>query len=176
MSTGYSVPVNDWNDEQWEMTGRDLMYSKMTEKGTSQHKEAKKRAKDCSCDFEDVVHDFADEHVPMMLYAYPLEFEPSDEKIIEVCERTNCTVVQNTETDEYFLALCGGGMDLSQDIALAYNIVQKWLPISLLSGVSSQRGLSKAGKDFDQVKNIIIEQSKMEAERLKENIKKWESE
>lgn len=172
----YSINVDDWNDyERWEMTGRNIMYSRMMEEGTPQNKEAKKEAEvwGVDSDFEDIVNELADHHIPMMLYAYPLEIDPSEEEIIEVCERTACTVVQDNNTGEYFLALCGGGMDLSQDIALAFNIAQKWLPTSLLSSVCKQYGLTKGGKNFKQIKDIIIEQSEMEGNRLLALAKEW---
>ena len=173
MTTEYSINVDDWNIEEWEMTGRHLMYSRMAEKGTPQNREAKKRAKDCGCELEDVIDEFAYEHIPMMLYAYPLQIEPDEERIVEVCERTCCTVVQNNKTGDYFLALCGGGMDLSQDIALAYNIAQTWLPMGLLGEVSTQYGLSKSGEDFEQIRKIIIEQSEMESSYFERMAEKW---
>ena len=174
MTTEYSISVDDWNEERWEMTGRDLMLSKMQEKGTRQNKEAKRRAKECGCKLDNVIYEFADEHVPMMLYAYPLTIEPYDEAIIELCERTSCTVVKDNVTDDYFLALCGGGMDLSQDVALAYIIAQRWLPASLLVNVSSQYGLSKWDKDFQQIADAIIEQSEREIGNLRNTIKEWQ--
>lgn len=174
MTTEYSISVEDWTDEKWEMTGRDLMYSKMEEKGTPQHKELLKRAKDCGCKPYEIIDEVADEHIPMMNYAYPLEIVPEEDKIIEVCERTCCSVVQDNNTGTYFLALCGGGMDLSQDVALAYTIVQKWLPISLLQNINTQYGL-KSDKDFEQIADIIIEQTKIEISRLQETLKKWEA-
>jgi hypothetical protein len=64
-------------------------------------------------------------------------------------------------------------MDLSQDIALAFNIAQKWQPMSLLSSVCKQYGLSKSGKNFQQIKNIIVEQSEMEGSRLLALAKEW---
>lgn len=174
----YSIDV-DWSGEHedWNMIGRDLMSELAREEGTPQNKEFLEQYGYLTEDDEDpydYIDEWADNHTPMMNYAYPLEITPSDEKIIEVCERTACTVVEKESTGEYFLALCGGGMDLSQDIALAYNIAQKWLPTSLLQSVCSQYGLSKSGKEFKQIKEIIIEQSVMEGNRLLELAKRWE--
>ena len=67
---------------------------------------------------------------------------------MKVVKETNCTVIENTETGEWFLALTGGGMDLSQDIALAYLIVQGWIPTALAYNVSTQPCLSVSGKDW----------------------------
>jgi len=169
----YAIHVDDWNGEHWYNHGYIVMRELMLTEGTPQHEKALERAKGCGFDLEEVVDEFAEDHTPMMLYAYPLEFEPSEDEIAEVCERTACTVMENEETGEFFLALCGGGMNLSQDVALAYNIVQTWLPISLLENVSKQKGLSKDGEDFEQIRKIIIEQAKMEGEKLLRLAEDW---
>ena len=173
----YSIHV-DWSEEyeDWNMIGRSLMLEAILEEGTEQNKQFLEEygyLKEEGKDPYDYADEAADSHIPIMNYAYPLEITPGDEAIIEVCERTACTVVEKESTGEYFLALCGGGMDLSQDIALAYNIAQKWLPTSLLQSVCSQYGLSKSGKEFKQIKEIIIEQSEMEGNRLLELAKRW---
>jgi hypothetical protein len=107
-----------------------------------------------------------------MNYAYPLEITPDDEKIIEVCKRTNCTVMYKNDEDAYYLALCGGGMNLSQDIALAYNILERWIPLELALSVSTQDGLSQGGKDFRQVMRACKESIKKDMDNGKERIKK----
>ncbi len=56
-------------------------------------------------------------------------------------------MVMKKDTEEYFLALTGGGMDLSQDIALAYIIAQGWIPTALAYEVSTQPELSVSGDD-----------------------------
>ena len=71
------------------------------------------------------LNDVESEHEPMMLYVYPLDREPTDEEIAALCEQTACNVFERRYRDgegtgEFFLALCGGGMDQSQDVALAY--------------------------------------------------------
>ena len=110
---------------------------------------------------------------PMMNYAYPLETEPSEEAIKKVINNTNCTVMKKESTDEYFLALCGGGMDLSQDIALAYIYCEKWLPKDLLTRVCEQPCLSVGSKAWKTIARTIIEQSKNEAINLKANAQRW---
>ncbi len=71
-----------------------------------------------------------------MLYVYALDGEPSEDEIASVCDRTACTVLERRDRDgegtgEYFLALCGGGMDLSQDVALAYVLAGERIPDAL---------------------------------------------
>ena len=59
-----------------------------------------------------------------MNYIYPVYTkEYSEERILRVVKETNLTLVEEEATGELFLTLCGGGMDLSQDIALAYYIL-----------------------------------------------------
>lgn len=168
---GYSIDV-DWSEdyEKWENHGRNVLTQSCTHKtkesGDSTNTEYSGWCEEC-----EISEDSAE---PMMNYAYPLEFEITDEaKILEIVKKTNCTVMENTKTGEYFLALCGGGMDLSQDIALAYIIAQRWLPTDLLQSVCSQKGLSQGGENFERIAKIIVEQSEMEAGRLTETAKKW---
>lgn len=104
----------DWSEfeddgvlEEWEFTGRTLLeekYGRWSEYN------------------EDGIDE--DTGFPLMNYAYPTGNQTiSDKKILRVCEETNCTVVFNNNDNEYYLALTAGGMDLSQDIALAYMII-----------------------------------------------------
>lgn len=129
----------DWSTEyeNWENRGASLINAKC------ECKEGVNHSGYCEkCDISE------DQNEPMMSYAYPLETAPSDENIIEVCENTNCTVMYNIEEDCYYIALCGGGMDLSQDIALAYHILEKWVPFEMALQVSTQDGLSTYNKSF----------------------------
>ena len=108
----------------------------------------------------------------MMNYVYPLETTPDNDKILKVCEETACTVMYNDKDDRYYLALCGGGMDLSQDIALVYNILEKWIPLELALQVSTQDGLRKSGKTFRQVMRACKESIQMDINAGKIRIKK----
>ena len=95
-----------------------------------------------------------------MNYAYPLNYSDFDnEDILKVCDETACSVVYNIEEDAYYLVLCGGGMDLSQDIALAYIILTGTMPFELARQVSKQHGLSKSGdnwvKIMEEAKDVL---------------------
>lgn len=151
--TEYSVNVEDWQNEKWSHIGTDLMYNYYLE-----DKETIQECKDNDWDIDTIVREKSDSHYPMMLYAYPLNFEPDDDKIIKVCTRTNCTVVENTESNEYFLALSGGGMNLSQDIGLAYLILEGRIPTALLFEISTQPELSIYGKDWLKLMRAIKRQ------------------
>jgi len=150
MTTEYSISVNDWQNERWNHVGVNLMYNYYME-----DKETKEECKEYDSNLETIAREKADEHYPIMLYAYPLGYKPSDNKIIKVCTKTNCTVVEDIENGEYFLALSGGGMDLSQDIALSYLIIQGWIPTALAINVCTQPELSVNGKDWLKIMRAI---------------------
>lgn len=123
--------------------------------------------------------DDPDAGIPMMNYAYPLEFtkDVDEAKILEVYNRTNCCVVYNQNEEEYYLALTGGGMDLSQDIAFAYIILEKWIPEHLLDEVCLQPMLSVGREDFETILKHVkkgIERRKGSNKYLKEKIKRAE--
>lgn len=99
----------------------------------------------------------SDGTAPMMNYGYLLESKPSEEQILAVVSETNLTVMENTETDEFFLVLTGGGMDLSQDIALAYLLCGEQIPVEVAIRVSTQYGLSKSGENWFKLMNACVE-------------------
>ena len=174
----YSVTVNDWHDEKWEITGRNVMYSFYEENP----KEAEKDGHTVEDGKVQYLDEVADDHFPMMNYAYPLYSEPDEEAIIRICRETNCTVVEDTETGDFFLALCGGGMDLSQDIALAYILAEERIPSALACVVSTQEGLSKSGEKWllimKKCEEALLDkasQCKTQAERIKEAIREYKN-
>ena len=82
----------------------------------------------------------------MMNYAYPLYSEPSEKQILKIVRNTNLTVME--KDGDFFLVLTGGGMDLSQDIGLAYIYAGERIPIALAQQISTQHGLSCSGKEY----------------------------
>jgi hypothetical protein len=165
----------DWSDEvsgdKWEMTGANLMREFYEENP----KEAKKDGHDVERGKVKYIDEVIDNFYPMMNYAYPLETsKPDDDKIIELCRETCLTVVYNNDDDTYYLALCGGGMDLSQSIARAYQLIEKWIPVSLLAEVCTQPELSVHGQDWLDMANLIREQIQIEIGRLQQTDKTWE--
>ena len=81
----------------------------------------------------------------------------------------------NQDDDTYYLALCGGGMNLSQSIARAYQILEYWIPISLLREVSKQPELSVHGKAWLEMARQIKRQLKMDIAQLRQTSKQWDS-
>lgn len=88
---------------------------------------------------------------PMMNYGYPLYGVPDEDKILQVVQKTCLTVMENDETGECFLVLCGGGMDLSQSIAHAYLLAGQSIPDKLAYKVSTQPCLSVGKPEYIQV-------------------------
>jgi hypothetical protein len=116
-----------------------------------------------------------DSAMPMMNYLYPLELSDFDDKeILAVVKHTNCTVIENEDTGEWFLTLCGGGMNLSQDIALAYHFLETWIPYELAINVSTQAGLSIGGKQWEVLRKAMKESLDLYAARARERASRWE--
>jgi len=171
----------DWSEalkdcDKWENLGRRALEENCKHK--DQDKDSNKNNRETNirysgyCEKCDVCEDSVE---PMMNYSYPLETEPSEDKILEVVRKTNCTVMYNSEQDAYFLTLCGGGMDLSQDIALAYIILEKWIPIDLILSVCKQPFLSTSKKDFLLLAKEIISQLQTSIVNLQSKKEEWET-
>jgi hypothetical protein len=173
----YAINI-DWqeefktNFEKWENKGRHLLEDNCkhkTQDKSTNNKETNVRysgyCEECSIS--------EDSCQPMMNYIYPLETTPSDEDILKVVKETNCTVMLNTETDEYFLTLCGGGMDLSQDVALSYILLEKWIPADLLTNVCKQKDFSISKKNYKILKREMIAQLQHHADNYLQLKKEW---
>jgi hypothetical protein len=175
MTTAYSINV-DWSEEydQWENIGQSYM-RELFEKNP-------KEAEQYGYEVEDGEVRYLDEALdawqPMMNYAYPLVCNPTlwddgKEKIIRVCQETNLTVMYNLDDETYYLALTGGGMDLSQDIAKAYQILENWVPLSMLGEISKQPELSIHGKAWLEMAQQIQKQIDMEIAKLQASLHEW---
>jgi hypothetical protein len=91
---------------------------------------------------------YEDSCKPMMNYGYPLSFLPDDQKILKVVKDTCLTVMENQDTGDSFLVLCGGGMDLSQSIANAYLLAGERIPDELAFEVCTQPCFSVGRKNI----------------------------
>lgn len=150
----------NWSEtgEQWEYVGARAIF---------QDAEQRKAAGE-----DDVYPDDEESaNMPMMNYAYPLNREPSENKILRVCKETNCTVVYNREEEKYYLALTGGGMDLSQDIALAYIIAQGYIDWASLEDIATQPNLSIGDKAYRLVMRELKRQLKISINNQRVKIK-----
>lgn len=164
----------DWSEvewgNKWECLGASLIGEKERER-LSKCPHGNKdngHCDECDC-YPD---DRENENYPMMNYAYPLfhKTEIPNEKIIEVCENTNCTVLYNIKEDAYYLALTGGGMDLSQDIAKAYLIIDGcfW---DILNDIYMSGALSVNEKDFKMILMEMRRELEIEIDRQQARLK-----
>lgn len=173
----YAIKI-DWMEElkncdKWVNHGRNIAEDKCkhkTQDTDNKRKETNMRYSGwCEeCNFSE------DSCIPMMNFAYPLECnDPDEDKIKEVVDRTCCTVMENSGTGEWFLALCGGGMDLSQDIALAYHLLETWISFELAINVCTQKDLSIRGKDWDVLRKAVIDSFKSYKGNAEGKLEEW---
>ena len=118
------------------------------------------------CEECDISEDSAE---PMMNYAYPLHHEPTEEEILRIVKETNLTIMENNDTGEFFLALCGGGMDFSQEIGYAY-LICGYIPDAMAFNVSEQYGLNISGKKYFELMNKVITSLENSQEAYKNRI------
>ena len=159
----------DWskafNGDEWECLGRQVMEER----------------RGCWSD-ENPEGIEGDDYIPIYNFAYPLDLSILDEgKIERICTETNCTVVYSHEEDALYLALCGCGMDLSQDIALAYMIAYSYgeeeygrIPRHMLFDVYKSGALSVSLEQFQHIREKVIkgfESLKQSCERELESLK-----
>jgi hypothetical protein len=151
----------DWSEElkdceKWENHGRSIAEENCKHKDQDNGNETNMRYSGyCDkCGFGE------DSCQPMMNYAYPLRYLPDEDKILKIVKDTCLTVMENTETEEYYLALCGGGMDLSQSIALAYLIAENRIPYSLCLEVCTQPCLSVGKKEYFKIMRAVKQELK----------------
>jgi len=168
----YSIDV-DWSnylEDGWENEGKAILENSCTHNtqegiGDNTNVQYSGYCEECEISEGDCE--------PMMNYAYPLETTPNEEDILKVVKNTCLTIME--KDGSYYLALCGGGMDLSQQIGLAYVLIEKWIPIELLQNISKQKGLSVGGEDWKLLRNSILEQLEMESGRNKQRLKDWKA-
>lgn len=155
----------DWSNidyEDWTNHGRNLIEDNCKHKdqdnqtGEGYDSETNMRyagyCEKCSMDLTD--------YDPMMNYGYPLHNLPCEENILKVVKQTCLTVMEEESTGEVYLVLCGGGMDLSQSIALAYLLAGERIPDELCFGVCTQPCLSVGKKEYLMVMKAVKEELK----------------
>jgi len=173
----------DWSEPdeagKWENCGQRVLRETLESPEHTQFKEVAKEldvleegGESLVPYYEETINSYSD---PMMNYGYLLETEPKDEDVLKVVLNTNCSVMYNSETEEHFIVLCGGGMDLSQDIAISYVWLEKWIPEDLITQVCKQRGLSIGGGRFDELKKAILEQAENYEGRFKRLREDWKN-
>lgn len=107
---------------------------------------------------------------------WPLDYDGmvTEERQVKILRETSCALVQNNDTDEWFVCLCSAGMDFSPHIAYAFMIAQKWLPTWLLEELSMDWCRQELGnKKFKALRNIIGQQIIMQQGRYDGMRQKW---
>ena len=174
MTTEYSTHFN-WmaelskNYDNWENLGRNIAEQSCTH--TTQNKE------DTNMYYSGWCEEYGQSETsndPMMNYGYLLHNEPTEEQIKEVIDKTCLTIMHKIDSDDYYLVLCGGGMDLSQDIALAYTICG-YIPDAMAFEVSMQYGLSKSGENWFRLMNKCKETLQYSIDAYKYKIERIEN-
>jgi len=159
------------NPDKWINHGRNILEDSCKHRTQDDSKENTNMEYSGYCSECDVYEDSA---IPIINYLYPLELTDFEEsKILKVVKETNCTVLENQDSGEWFLSLCGGGMDLSQDIAMAYIILETWIPQDLLREVNKQPCLNLGKKNYKKLANAIIKQLKIESDHNKQKRQEW---
>lgn len=69
-----------------------------------------------------------DAYYPIMSYVHVLQYEPRDDDIADVAKNAPNVVVIKDGDGNYFLGLSGGGMDLSEELAYAYMVIDRDVP------------------------------------------------
>ncbi len=157
---GYAI-FNDWSNENrfevWENQTTNILKNILEDKEHIKFKEVAEYlgVLDDNNELVDYYEETIDGYEPIYNYIYPLQTTPKEEDILKVILKTNCCVMYNNNDDKYYLSLTGCGMDLSQDIALSYMIIENWIPEDLLFNVCSQEGLSISKSDFKILKEGI---------------------
>lgn len=173
---GYSIwmdmeEVNN-NPDKWINHGRNVLIESCKHHNKETGKEETIARYQGWCDKCDISEDSA---IPIMNYLYPLECKNFDEEsVLKIVKETNCSLLENQDSGEWFLSLCGGGMDLSQDIAYSFQILENWMPKDLLLNVCSQPLLSLGEDNYKKLALGIIKQLEMGSEKFKEKAKEWE--
>jgi len=164
------------NFERWENVSNRVLRSVLEDTENERFKEiaAELDLLDDKGELVDYWEETADERThPIYNFVHLLEITPKDEDVLEVCLKTNCSVIYDNENDKYYIALTGCGMDMSQDIAYAYLKLQRWIPEDFISRVCKQKGLTIGGEMWAELKKAIVEQSKTYEDRFKQLGKEW---
>jgi hypothetical protein len=164
----------NWSDEGvyrvWDFIGAGVIYNRERKK-LSQCPHGNAMQEYCH-ECEVYPEDKRNANYPMMNYAYPLFSEPDEEKIARVCEGTSCTVVYNLQDDTYYLALTGGGMDLSQSIALAYIIADNCLEWDMLESINISGAFSVSEEEYQIILKEMERQLTISIDNHKTKLKK----
>jgi len=165
MNLEYGARVNQWDSDVWVMTARDIMLRAiLANPADKYHRQFRQEAEQLNCFVEDLAADMANECVPAVKSnVHPLSKRPSDEKIMQICEQTRCTVVEDKTTGRFHLAVKAipyfkSSIDrtdheqYTHDIAMAYVIAQGYIPGAIARKVPIRR---ESGHDLQDWLKIM---------------------
>lgn len=158
----------NWQNEKWECIGRRVLEKQCNHfdhDDSMNNVEYQGWCEKCEI--------YEDDGYPMINEIYPLLYEPTDDEVLKVLD-AGLTVMYDNEADEYCMALCGGGMDLSQNIGLAYIHTRKHIPMEWLFNINTQKELSVYGDDWNLLKKEMQKELKFLGNRAKQQLKIWE--
>jgi len=144
----------DWHDEFRQHPERWLNHGRWVAENSCKHKTQDKDNRETNIRYSGYCEECGfseDDCQPMMNYGYPLYGLPDEGKILNIVKKTCLTVMENQDTGECFLVLCGGGMDLSQSIAYAYLLAGQVIPDELVFEVCTQTCLSVGRKEYFEI-------------------------
>lgn len=122
---------------------------------------------------------------PMMNYVWKLEIDRSYDaeeraklrkKVAEWCGPIQ--VIFDNNDDSAYLCLCGGGMDFSPFIALAYAVWEKWIPYDLVTQLDigwCKTELGARSRKFRFLKACVTASLTLYRDRANERLGKWTS-
>lgn len=123
-----------------------------------------------------VCEDDCGQVIPMMNYGHIITYDGmiTDAVRLKIAKETACVLVQNNKTDRWFIALMGGGMDLSPHIAYAYFLAQKWLPLDLLEELRAEWCKIELSKEkFEELRAVVKQQSMAAASAFTDTSRNW---
>ena len=121
---------------------------------------------------EEVRDSWQELNYPMMNYYWPLSCDPSSQEAERIAAETALVAIRLTETDNLALALAGGGMDLSWDIAYAYILAGSLPPVDLrlpdFAGLDLGRRERTIIAALDRAHRVLQQRSKSEQQILQQ--------
>ena len=116
ISRKFDGGFNSWINLTWGAIGNDK-------------KALEKAYQDADCDpNETPIWEFCGQYEPVMDYVHVLQYEPQTQDILKVAENAPEIIVLKDPCNNYYLGLSGAGMNLSEELAYAYMVLDRHVP------------------------------------------------
>ncbi|MCF8008138.1 MAG: hypothetical protein K9K32_00105 [Halanaerobiales bacterium] len=124
--------------------------------------------------YEELDEIINDSFFPMINFIYPLETNTlQKDAVYKTSLETNCIVLYNRVFGKNYLCLAAGGMDFSQDIGLAYAIMDKRIPLELAIDINTQKNLTVRGENWGLLEYKVIQALEAGKNRINQLLKEW---